>query len=144
MSQKHQVPFEFECTDFPAAAPYTSWRLGIQKGKEVEQDVPCEQGYARFTFHLDTTVRADDSVAVGGPYAQGPARGRFVYLCWGDHVDGEWRLYRRIKVPLDVLSPERIERVVMAQSPVRARIRVSNAKGEPAAASLKPANIEWL
>lgn len=146
MSEKHTVNLEFECIDFPDAdrLAYAALRLGIQKGKEVEQDVPCQQGHVRFTFHLDTTVKADHSVALGGPYAQGPSRSRFVYLCWGERVNGEWRQSSRIKVALDALSSAIIERSVGTQSPVRARIRVTNGKGEPAAASLKPGNIEWL
>ena len=155
MSKGREVVFEIECTDFPCAAlsPYAHLRLGIQERDEVRQDVactPCPADGTRFRFSLEAVVDSASGSppwagsTLRGGYAHGPRDARFIYLCWGVWGEGGWQHYRRAKVPLSGLAPAAIERAMSAGRPIRARIRMSDARGEPVAATLKPEQVLWL
>ena len=68
---------------------------------------------------------------------------RFVYLCWGERTDGEWDGFRRAKVHLKSLTWAQIDRAATTSLPIRATIRVSDAGGRPATASLGPDQVRW-
>lgn len=131
----------FECVDLPGAE-YAHWRLGLQEKKAVTQDVPATLAPIRFVFPVE--VRLEGEVSFKGGYVQGPKNDPFVYLCWGERVNGVWQLHRRAKVPLKTLSREKIEQALTEKTPLHARIKLINTKGEPIAASLKPEYLEWL
>jgi hypothetical protein len=150
MGKGRKVEFEIECTDFPCAAlsPYAHLRLGIQERDEVKQDVactPCPADGTRFHFSLEAVVDPQTgALTLRGGYAHGPREDRFIYLCWGAWGDHGWEHYRRAKVPLSGLDRGVIERAADSGIPVRARIRMSNERGEPVAATVKPAAVQWL
>ena len=150
MSKGREVEFEVECYDFPCAAlsPYAHLRLGIQERDEVRQDVactPCPADGTRFRFSLEAVVDpASGGLVLRGGFAHGPRDARFIYLCWGAWGEGGWQHYRRAKVPLNVLDAAAIERAMSSGRPIRARIRMSDARGEPVAATLKPEQVQWL
>jgi hypothetical protein len=150
MSKGREVEFEIECYDFPCAAlsPYAHLRLGIQERGEVRQDVtctPCPAEGMRFRFRLEAIIDpASGRLMLRGGYAQGPRDARFIYLCWGAWGDGGWQHYRRAKVPLSGLDLAAIERATSAGQPIRARIRMTDARGELVAATLKSEQVQWL
>ena len=147
MNNKQTIHFEFECIDLPQAgsSPYAHWRLGVQEKQEVRQDVPCAPEPARFRFAVEVVITpADDAVAFRGGYVHGPRRGQFVYLSWGERVGEGWQLFRRAKIPLGSVSRQTVEQALRENRPIRARIRMTDARGEPVAASVKADYIEWL
>ncbi len=147
MEDKQTVTFEFECIELPGRAfgDYKEVRLGIQEGKEVKHDVPGDAAEARFRFALDVTRNPRSGLPTfSGAYAQGTPESRFVYLCWGERVDGTWNGFRRAKIMLGHLGWDCIHEAVTKQQPIRARIVVTDAKGGPVSASLAAGNqIEW-
>ena len=114
----------------------------------MRQDVactPCPADGTRFRFSLEAVADpTTGALSFRGGYAQGPRDARFIYLCWGAWGEGGWQHYRRAKVPLSGLDPAAIERAISAGRPIRARIRMSDARGEPVAATLKPEQVQWL
>jgi hypothetical protein len=144
---KQVVTMEFECIDLPDSNSnkYTNLRLGIQKEKEVRQDVLCSVKQVRFHFPLEVTIDpAGDGLQFRGSYVQGSRSEPFVYLCWGERLGSQWQEFRRAKVPLKTLPRQTVEQAFQTRQPIRAKIRMTTLKGDPVAASLKPDYIEWL
>lgn len=140
------VAFEIECYDFPCAAlsPYAHLRLGIQEREDIVQDAPCSDGAACFRFVLEATWdEADGSMIWRGGYAHGPRADRFIYLCWGAWGEHGWQHFRRAKVPLKNINRTLILQALQEGRPLRARIRMTDDRGEPAAATLKPDQATW-
>jgi Family of unknown function (DUF5990) len=79
-----------------------------------------------------------------GPYIQGPPGGRFIYLNWGT-VDrpGEFAMFRRAKLWLNAVPPEVLSRAADLGVLV-GRLGLTDAKGNPTCASVRPPLIEWL
>jgi hypothetical protein len=71
-----------------------------------------------------------------GPYISGRPNERFVYLSWVARDDdrAQFEMFRRAKLMLDA-APD-AERVV-------ARISMTDAKGHPTCAALRPPLVEW-
>ncbi|MEJ5223255.1 MAG: DUF5990 family protein [Anaerolineales bacterium] len=145
MTGKQSISFDLECVELPdyRILEYNDLRLGIQEKKEVKQDVACSVRQARFMFALDVEIEGE-SVRFRGPVVQGTPGDQFVYLVWGKR-DGEmWTTIRRLKVPLSNIGVERITRAIETNQPLAMRIVMTNSRGEPISASLKPNQFEWL
>jgi len=100
----------------PASAPSARWEL------------PC-------------TVAGSD---VKGPYVQGRPGGRFVYLSWGtvDPATGAFSLFRRAKLLLDAVPPD-VLAVAADQGVLVGRVGLTDAKGNPTCAALRPPQVAW-
>ena len=147
MNGKQVMTIEFECIDLPdsASPKYANLRLGIQKDKEVLKDVPCSVKQVRFHFPVEVTPDPDgEAMQFRGSFVQGSRDQAFIYLCWGERIGGQWQESRRAKVPLKTLSRQTVEQAFKTRQSIRARIRMTTAKGDPIAATLKPDYIEWL
>jgi hypothetical protein len=119
-------------------------RLGIQKGKEVIEDVPANVKSVTFLCPL----RVERNAKTGapnflGPYAQGTPEERFIYLCWGDRKNELWAGCGRAKVQLKHLDWKTIEKAISTGDPIEATIKMTDKKGGPVCASLREENIEW-
>ncbi len=145
MTGKQFVSFDLECVDLPdyRVLEYNDLRLGIQEKKEVRQDVACSVRQARFMFTLEVEIEGDRA-RFRGPVVQGTPGDQFVYLVWGERDGEAWTTSRRVKVPLSAIEVERITRAIETNQPLAMRIVMTNSKGEPIAASLKPDQFEWL
>lgn len=140
------VDIEFECRDLPGAESeqWRSLRLGIQKGKEVEDDVAADADVARFQFTLHARREEDSGLPVfTGPYAQGTPAERFVYLCWGERDGEQFRMSMRVKVPLADLTWEQVQAAASSGHPIRAVLHLTDAKGKPLTATIKGPYMEW-
>lgn len=109
-------------------------------------DVPADIIVAYFHFHL--VVRLDEATGkpkFKGPFAQGSTGQQFVYLPWGTRGEtGEWETIRRLKIPLYHLSWQTVDQALESGSSLRTRIRMTDRRGEPAAGTISPEDIEWL
>lgn len=144
MTARKPVSFDLECIDLPdhRVLEYNDLRLGIQERKEVKQDVACSVRQARFMFTLEVEIEGG-TARFRGPVVQGTPDDQFIYLVWGERDGEAWVTSRRVKVPLSSIEIERITRAIETNQPVAMRIVMTNNKGEPIAASLKPDQIEW-
>ncbi|MBE0696631.1 MAG: hypothetical protein IH586_06880 [Anaerolineaceae bacterium] len=142
------LQIQFECHRLPrSGAPQASCqRLGIQEGKEVVQDIPFEgQAEIRFQFSLQAEMEpVSGTVFFKGKYVQGPRSAPFIYLCWGDRIEGTWVPCGRTKIPLGAIPREQIQRALEDGSALRARISLTDRRGNPAFATLKADHVEWV
>jgi Family of unknown function (DUF5990) len=120
---------------------YANVHVGMQTKRRPPELLDLQPGdAARATWTVDCEVNGSD---IRGPYIQGRPGERFIYLNWGS-VDGDGRMdmFRRAKlmladVPHDVL-PKAAKKGVLV-----GRLGLSDAKGQPLCAAVRPPAIEW-
>ena len=136
------VHFRLIGTDLPGStcgrAPtesgeYNSIHVGVQRGKEVVDLVAGDAQQAVFEF--DVAVR---NGKFSGPYVHGGSRERFIYLSWGELIYGHFKMFRRAKLQLDSLEPEACD-----DHTVEGCLGLTDAKGHPLCASVRPPKITW-
>jgi Family of unknown function (DUF5990) len=136
------VHFRLVGTDLPgdscATAPttsgvYTAVHVGVQRGKEVIDLVRGDERQAVFEF--DVAVR---NGKFSGPYIHGSGGERFIYLSWGELIHGHFAMFRRAKLQLDSLDPDDCD-----GRTVEGRLGLTDAKGHPLCASVRPPKITW-
>ncbi|MBW3623252.1 MAG: hypothetical protein KY468_07565 [Armatimonadetes bacterium] len=124
---------------------YSEIRVGIQKGEEVEQEVPGDADHAIFIAALQVKRNANDGRPMfSGPYVFGPTTGRFLYLSWAGRKGGEWERFRRAKLPLQGLEWDRLMRALDTGQPVEITLNLTDAKGGPTCGGLKDRTIRFL
>ena len=96
------------------------------------------------TWTLDCTAAASRAGAdLKGPYIQGPPGGRFIYLSWGTVDDAQtFTLFRRAKLSFDAIPPAVIDSAQRLGILV-GRLGLTDAKGNPLCAAVRPPLIEW-
>jgi len=146
MASKQALDLELVCREMPSQVPPSlrELRLGVQAKQEVRQEVICPVDQAVFSFPVQVSFDAQSGAPnFSGEYVHGPRGGRFIYLCWGERLNGQWQGVRRAKLPLQTVKRGLVEAALATGRPLRALIRATDAKGLPAAASLKPDAYEW-
>lgn len=141
------IQVEFECVDLPSSSSgaFDHLRLGIQAGKLVEQDRPISAKTILLSFPLEILFPASASSPVfRGPFVQGPRNQPFIYLCWGERETENWRMIARAKIMLNDVPLDDLRDALEDQKTLRARISLTGLRGEPAAATLKEKQVEWL
>jgi hypothetical protein len=94
------------------------------------------------TWTLECTA-APDGTDIMGPYIQGAPGGRFIYLSWGVvGDDGTFAMFRRAKLWLTGIAPE-VVTAAGADGVLIARLGLTDPKGNPTCASVRPPLIEW-
>ena len=126
-------------------APPKGVDFGVQEGKGNDFATIQKQRStgADLSFEFPVTVknnREDGLPNFLGPFAQGPADGRFVYIDVGKiagQVDSCWE--RRIKVPLAGITWEMIEMASNDSTTVlEARLPGTGKDGGPSCATVRP------
>jgi hypothetical protein len=128
--------------DFPG---YENVHVGVQRRNRREELLDLHAGDespAVWTFDV-TVVAGPTGPDVRGPYIQGGPGYRFIYLSWGTvDADGTFTVFRRAKLFLAEVAPdilvgaERSGRLV-------ARLGLTDAKGHPVCAWLRPPAVQW-
>jgi len=135
------IRLTIECIDLPPHdwGGHPEIWLGIQCGKDVVQELKLPSTAVAFQAELRVAEGpSQNSPNFLGPYAQGPAQDRFVYLCWGSRHGGAWAGFRRAKLPLSGLTWESIQ-----SDRLLAKVRCTDAKGGPICASLRGDVVSW-
>lgn len=114
--------------------------FGVQKGRG--NDYTTEQTAASrgedLIFTIAVAVKdggAGKGPALAGPYVQGPAGGRFLYLDIGTSAgqfDSPWT--RRLKIPLEGIAPE----LLQSAAAIETRVPGIGRDGGPNCATVKP------
>jgi len=141
------------CTDLPGLSypglpdEYSAQKepvyLGIQKGQEVIEQVRADRRQVTFKPTFRVATQEDGSPNFLGPYAQGRPADRFFYLSWGiKQKDGEFSMFRRLKIRLTHLTWEQINVSIESGTPIVARLRLKDGKGEPLCGG-PGENIRW-
>ncbi|MCO5296624.1 MAG: DUF5990 family protein [Fimbriimonadaceae bacterium] len=140
-----QLLIRIRCTEMPGPTfqGQDGVRLGVQRGSEVVEDVPGDASEVVFDVPLRVERTTAGSPNFLGPYAHGTVSERFLYLCWGVRANGSWIGFRRAKVQLKELPWEVVAAHVASGDPLEATVRMTDPKGEPLCATVKPSHIAW-
>ena len=139
----NDITLLLRCWNLPAGC---GLRLGIQKGKEVIDDVPPETPEVTFTvpLRLKASLPAGAGFDFAGPFVQGKKGERFLYLCWGEQRVGEaWENVRRAKLPLRYVTEYRVDAAQRSGSPIRVAIDMTGARGDPLCATIPEDYLTW-
>ncbi len=129
--------------DFPDG--HANVHVAVQRRGRPHELLALVRGDASgATWTLECTdTDTSDGVDLKGPYIQGPAGGRFVYLSWGvvDEAGG-FTMFRRAKLWLDAVPPDVLRQARLSGTLV-GRLGLTDAKGWPVCAAVRPPVIEW-
>ena len=91
-----------------------------------------------------TLRRDDEGFDFGGPFVGGDRSDRNLGLAWGDVPgDGTLRLFRGAKLRLVDVDPSLIEEAMRPGRRLVARVRLTDAKGNPVCARVRPPALTW-
>ena len=98
----------------------------------------------RVSWSLPCTVTTgEEGLMLSGPYIQNRLGGRFVYLSWVSvDGDGTATMFRRGKLMLDAVPPGMLAEAV-ERGQLRARLTLTDVKGQPVCARLVPPLVQW-
>jgi len=112
-------------------------------GARALEPVPGDAPSARWEFPV-TVRRDDDGFDFAGPFVRGGRDDRHVGLAWGDAPgDGTLRLFRGVKMRLVDVDPALIEAALRPGQRLVARIRLTDATGNPICARVHPPYLTW-
>ncbi len=96
-------------------------------------------------WEATVTVRRDaDGHDFSGPFVRGVRNDRHLGLAWGEAPgDGTLRLFRGAKLRLVDVAPDLIEQAMRPGQRLVARVRLTDAKGNPVCARLHPPYLAW-
>jgi Family of unknown function (DUF5990)/Domain of unknown function (DUF5655) len=98
------------------------------------------------TWEVTVTIRrGGDGIDFGGPSVRGDRSDRHLGLVWGEVPgDGTFRLFRGAKLRLVDVDRALVERAWQPGYALVARVRLTDARGNPICARVRPPDIEWL
>ncbi|GEM_PF-393349 len=107
------------------------------------EPVPGNAPSAR--WQVPVTVRRDaDGLDYTGPFVRGDRTDRHLGLAWGDVPgDGTLRLFRGAKLRLADIDPRLVEEALHSESRLVARIRLTDPRGNPVCARVRPPALTW-
>jgi hypothetical protein len=108
------------------------------------EPVPGDASAARWEAPVTIKRGPDGGFDFAGPFVRGPRDDRHLGLAWGDLPgDGTLRLFRGAKLRLVDVGPELIERALRPGHVLVARIRLTDARGNPICARIHPPYLTW-
>ena len=112
-------------------------------GARALEPVPGDAPSAR--WELPVTVRRDDGgFDFSGPFVRGTRDDRHLGLAWGDTPgDGTLLIFRGAKLRLVDVDPGVIEAAMRPGRRLVARIRLTDARGNPVCARVHPPALTW-
>jgi hypothetical protein len=111
-------------------------------GQAIEP-VPGDAPAARWEMPV-TVRRDDDGFDFAGPFVGGVRDDRSLGLAWGEVPgDGTLRLFRAAKLRLVDVDPGLIEQALQPGHTLVARIRLTDARGNPICARVHPPYLTW-
>lgn len=118
--------------------------VAVQCRSDAADPVPGDAAEAVFEFDVDVLAGDDGGWDFRGPYVHGKRGERFLYLTWGDlPPGGAFAMFRRAKLHLSCLDPELVAAAAEPAHRLVARLSLTDARGGPRCASLRPPAITW-
>ena len=116
--------------------------MSNKPGMAIEP-VPGDAPAARWEMPV-TVRRDDDGFDFSGPFVRGVRDDRHLGLIWGDLLaDGTLRVFRGAKLRLVDVDPGLIEQAIRPGRKLIARIRLTDARGNPICARVHPPYLTW-
>jgi Family of unknown function (DUF5990)/Domain of unknown function (DUF5655) len=110
----------------------------------VTEPVPGDAAAARWEADVTVKEGPDGGFDFAGPFVRGPRDDRHLGLAWGDLPgDGTLRLFRGAKLRLVDVDPELIGQALRPGHQLVARIRLTDARGNPICARVHPPYLTW-
>jgi Family of unknown function (DUF5990)/Domain of unknown function (DUF5655) len=108
------------------------------------EPVPGDAAAARWEAQVTVKEGPDGGFDFTGPFVRGVRDDRHLGLAWGDLPgDGTLRLFRGAKLRLVDVDPELIEQALRPGHKLVARIRLTDARGNPICARVHPPYLTW-
>jgi hypothetical protein len=110
---------------------------------QAAEPLPADSPAVR--WEVAVVVRQDDDgYDFSGPFVRGVRADRHLGLAWGDVPgDGTLRLFRGAKLRLVEVPPSLIAEAIRPGHRLVARVRLTDAKGYPVCARLRPQYLTW-
>jgi hypothetical protein len=143
---KRPLRIRIEGTNLPGRTfcEHQHVHVGVQCRSDPVDLVPGDAADAIFEFDIDTLPDDRGGWDFRGPYVHGKRGERFLYLTWGDHPPGsDFAMFRRAKLHLSCLDPALITAATTPAHHLVARLALTDGRGGPRCASLRPPNISW-
>lgn len=146
----HDLPGR-DCAGGAGFPGYRNVHVGVQRRDQPGRWLGLQPGDATtVSWELECTAWSviDGGLDVRGPYVQGGPGRRFIYLSWGELSPGEaggagtFTMFRRAKLWLDGVDAA-TARAAVAAGTLTARLGLTDAKGHPLCASVRPPAVTW-
>lgn len=117
-----------------------------QAGKAMRVDQQLSAGSdLSFSLQVEGRIKEGGAISFYGPFTQGPAEQRFIYLCCGKlagQAGSPWE--RRVKIHLSSITSQQIEEALRRPASVlEARYQATARDGGPACASVPLLDGGW-
>jgi hypothetical protein len=145
-AEEIEIVIEIVCTNLPGEEweGHSSLHLGIQRDDAIIE--AASAGSTRVVFRpvLRARRNTDGSANFLGAFAHGPRTERFVYLVWAI-VQGKLlvRMVGRVKLHLNHIKWASVEKAAGGKKDIRVTLALTNAKGKPVMASVRPDVVKW-
>ncbi|WP_018504316.1 DUF5990 family protein [Parafrankia discariae] len=148
-----RIEIRIEATDLPGrdwgpggdADRYRNLQVAVQRRNRPQDLLDPHSGDApRAVWTLPAAMTPTPAgLDITGPYVQGRPGDRFIYLSWGA-VDsaGTFTMFRRAKLMLDAVDPATLG-TTREHGLLTARLALTDARGGPLCASVRPPLVEW-
>jgi hypothetical protein len=140
----HDLPGR-DCAGAAGFPGYRNIHVGVQRRDRPDQWLDLQPSDApRVSWEMDCTAAAVTGGVLDarGPYVQGGPSRRFIYLSWGEIDGGGFVMFRRAKLWLDGVD-EATARDAVAAGRLTARLGLTDAKGHPLCAAVRPPMVTW-
>ena len=126
-----------------AGVPVHNVHVGVQVRSDPLELVPADADAARWVVEVSVKPSAD-GFDFAGPAVHGVRGERFLYLTWGDlGADGGFSMFRRAKLMLNRVDVSLVQQAVEHDTPLRARVDLTDGFGGPRCARVDPPHITW-
>ncbi len=145
MNQVLEINLKIRCYNLPGAqlGDRHAIRLGIQKRKEVIEDVSADVGEAIFVAPMRVELKDTGNADFHGQFVHGTTRERFVYLCWGERNGEHWEGFSRAKLQLLSIPSALLLRASDNKSFLEVSIDMVDEKGKLICATIKDKQLLW-
>ncbi|GII33633.1 DUF5990 family protein [Planotetraspora mira] len=124
---------------------YSGVHVGVQRRDRRDELLglhPGDATSAAWTLEC-TATPTPGGVDLRGPHIQGRPGSRFIYLSWGTVDDaGVFSMFRRAKLMLDAVDAGTVDAAVRSGR-LLGRLGLTDGRGEPLCAAVRPPRIEW-
>ena len=145
-TEEVEIVIEIVCTELPGeeGAGHSGLHLGIQCDDRMIESASAGSKRVVFQPVLRARRNIDGSANFLGPFAHGPRTERFIYLVWLV-VQGRVpvNMVGRIKLHLNHIKWRSVEQAAGVKRPIRVTLALTNAKGKPVMASVRPDVAKW-
>jgi uncharacterized protein DUF5990 len=145
-TEEVEIVIEIVCTDLPGEEwdGHSGLYLGIQCDDQMIESASAGSKRVVFRPVLRARCNIDGSANFLGPFAHGPRTERFIYLVWlVVQRNVPVKMVGRIKLHLNHIQWRSVEKAAGETKPIRVTLALTNAKGKPVMASVRPDVAKW-